>query len=210
MRKAVLWAVVMAWTAAPLLAQEVRIGGKAGVRLQVKPQVAQEPDDETTRKIKQLLATKKVSFDFVETPFEDAVSFIRALLGVNMVIDPKVNTKQPLTLTVKDMSVGTALQWLLRLGGAKMEIRDGAIYVAPDPQKRGVTAKRAAVYQQAYPHRRMIGKAQLKVGDVATVELYLYEDDLPTETRDMLLKLLKTALKAELAKMAAGADAPKK
>ena len=78
------------------------------------------------------------------------------------------------------------------------------------PQKRGVTVKQPQVYHQARRYRRMIGKAQVKVGDVATVELYLYEDEVPDETRAMLLKLLKTAMKAELDKMAAGADAPKK
>ncbi|MFC1805564.1 hypothetical protein ACFL09_01110 [Planctomycetota bacterium] len=211
MRKAALCVAVLVWAAAPLVAQGIKVVGKGGVQLKVDPLADKAGDDEATRKIKELLRTKKVSFDFVDTPFQDALSFIRALLNVNLVIDPKINTKQTLTLTVKDMNVGAALQWMLRLGGAAMEVRDGAVYVAPDAQKKPGVVKRPKGYPQAYRYRRMIGKAQIKVGKVADVELYLYEDDVPPETREMLLKLLKARLEAELAKLAADkAPNPKK
>ncbi len=203
---------MLAWMAAAWLSVGAAVAGQA-VRLQVakpglvvKRGVSLEPaenDSEATRKIKQVLKTKKVSFEFVDTSFADALNFIQALLGVNIVIDPKVKTEQALTLTVRDMNVGAALQWVLRLGGAALEIRDGAVYVKPDPARRQTVVQRPQALRQAYRHRRMLGKAQIHVGDVVTVELYLYEDELPPETRQMLLNVLKAALKAQLDKLAA-------
>lgn len=200
MRKTVVLAVAALWLGTPLLAAAVRVITVPVPKAQPDPLAPKPGDDEGTRKIKELLRTKKATFDFVETPLQDALSFVRALLGVNIVIDPKVKLKEPLTLTVKEMNVGAALQWMLRLGGAELEIRNGAVYVAPaQAQQRPVRPQ----YYQPQAHRRMLGKAQIKVGTVATVELYLYEDDLPPETRQMLLKLLQSSLEAELKKAAA-------
>ena len=89
-----------------------------------------------------------------------------------------------------------------RLGGAELEIRAGAIYVAP---AEGEPQPVRPQYYQPGAHRRMLGKAQIKLGTAATVELYLYEDDLPPETRQMLLKLLQSSLEAELRRAAAPA-----
>jgi len=201
------WVVVAGlWLAPMASAQGVKLQiGKAVVKPTAEAKQAQ--DDAATKRIKQILKAKKVSFDFAETPFSDALSFIQALLDVNIVVDPKVKAKQTLTLTVKDMNVGAALQWLLRLGGAKMEIKEGAIYVAPAPKADAVRPK--VGWQQVRRHRRMIGRAEIKVGDLANVQLYLYEDDLPEETREMLLKLLRVSLEAEMQALAKD-DAPAK
>ena len=201
MQRTVWLAVAALWLAPLASAQGVKLqigGGQAAVKPAAVAKQAE--DDAATTRIKQILKAKKVSFDFAETPFSDALSFIQALLDVNIVVDPRVKTKQALTLTVKDMNVGAALQWLLRLGGAKMEIKDGAIYVAPAAKPDAVPPK--LQWQQARRQRRMIGRAELKLGDLATVQLYLYDDDLPPETREMLLKLLRTSLEAELKALA--------
>jgi len=196
----VLLAALAAGLAAPAWAQgvKVEIRGPGKVIKRVLPDIKaqQQADDDTTLKIKKLLRTKKVSFDFVDTSMGDALSFVRALLDVNIVVDPKVKSKTPLTLTVQDMAVGPALQWLLRLGGATMEIKNGAIYVKPDTKTEMTEVRVYPAQHRKY--RRMIGRAKIHVGDLASVELYLYEDDLPPETRQVLLKLLTTALQAEL------------
>ena len=202
MRKTVLLAVAALWVGTALVAGDVRVMAPPVAKARPDPFAPKPDDDEGTRKIKELLRTKKATFDFVETPLQDALSFVRALLGVNIVIDPKVKLKEPLTLTVKEMNVGAALQWMLRLGGAELEIRNGAIYVAPAKTPQRTVRPQ---YYQPRAARRMLGKAQIKLGTVATVELYLYEDDLPPETRQMLLKLLQSSLEAELRRAAAPA-----
>jgi hypothetical protein len=202
MRRSALLAALVLGITAPAFAQgvkvEIRGPGKVIKRVVPLAKDQGEADDEATVKIKKLLRTKKVSFDFVDTPFGDALSFIRALLDVNLVVDPKVKTKTPLTLTVQDMAVGPALQWLLRLGGATMDIKNGAIYVKPDTKAETARPKAHVYPARQYKYRRMIGRAKINVGELASVELYLYEDDLPPETREVLLKLLTTALEAEL------------
>jgi hypothetical protein len=207
--------------AALLCAGAVAFG--AGVKVQVAGQARQAPkpdplavaedDDPATRKVKELLKTKTVSFEFQDTAFTDAVSFIRAVLDVNIVVSPEIaKGDQKLTLTVRDMKAGAALQWLLQLGGARMKVQDGAIYVEPDPDRKQTTPRvhHFRVYPQARHYRRMIGKTTVQIGDIGTVELYLYEDDLPAESREQLLKMLKGALKAELEKLAADEPQPKK
>jgi type II secretory pathway component HofQ len=93
---------------------------------------AEAPEEAAIRKALE----KRVSFDFVETPLADALAFLQALLGVNVVVSPKVDKQAPTTLKVNDMKVAFALAWLVELHGAKMTIEKGAIFVRPaDPKE---------------------------------------------------------------------------
>jgi len=156
-------------------------------------------DAQADAKVTKILMTKKVSFDFVATPLQDAVAFLRQVIGVNMVLDPAVNGKQPLTLKVNDMNAGRALKWMAKVGGGELKVQNGAVYIAPVPKAKVRRMVYKAGQQRVY--RRTIGRVDIKLGDVATVQLQLYEDDLPEESREMLLKLLHKALAKELAKL---------
>jgi len=95
--------------------------------------------------------SRKVSFEFVDTPLEEAIAFLNSLAKVNIIIDPKVAakgaTKTAITLRVQDMEMGTALTWVLRLANLKYEFRDGAVFIteakpeelnpAPPADKKG-------------------------------------------------------------------------
>jgi hypothetical protein len=157
-------------------------------------------DNPANRRIAEVLKTKRVSFDFVETPFQDAMSFMQALLNVNVVVAPELRQGHILTLKVTDMEAGKALQWMARLVGAKLDIRDGAVCVWKEPGEPGAP-RRAEGAREPRPHR-MIGKAQFSLGAAASVELYLYEDDLPPELRGAIVNALQKALAAELEKAA--------
>ncbi len=82
---------------------------------------------------KRVLASlsKKVSFDCVETPLPDIVSFLSAVLGVHVMLDPQVRYADLPGLTVRanEMSVGQALRWACRLAGLIYFWHDGAIYI---------------------------------------------------------------------------------
>jgi len=170
--------------------------------------------DDATRRIKKILNSKKVSFDFVDTPAADALAFIRALLDINLVVGPRVNKAEALTLKVNDMNAESALRWMVKLIGAKMEIRDGAIFVSagtegartPAVKRRVEGIARRVDAWRGRVYRRTVGKAQISLGDLGTVELYLYEGDVHPEVREVVLLLLRRTLEAELRDLDRGAD----
>ncbi len=66
---------------------------------------------------------RKVTFEFVDTPLEDAANFIKQLTKLPVTCDKDV-MKRPLTLRVSDMEVSVALKWIARLGRARL-VPDG-------------------------------------------------------------------------------------
>ena len=76
--------------------------------------------------------SKRVSFDFVETPLQDVLSFISALVDLTIVLDTEALKDKPrfVTLKVKDMRLEAALGWLLRLTGIQYALKDEAIFIS--------------------------------------------------------------------------------
>ena len=178
--------------------------------------------------IKQLLNTKHVSFDFVETPFHDVCGFIRQLLGVNLVLDPGVEAWRPVTLRVNNMKAGAALQWIAKVGGATMAIKDAVIYIAPEKMDRKAQARLRDLERLRQPpdpaslfkvHARVrelerelaaqrerhgaLGRIQLNLGGNLIVEMQLREDMLGPETVELMRQLLHQALVAQAKKLGA-------
>ena len=75
---------------------------------------------------------RKVSFEFVDTPLQEAISFLRSLTNVTMIIDPKVMEAGPpaINLRVTDMSLDLALGWILRLADLDYAFKDKAIFIS--------------------------------------------------------------------------------
>ena len=75
---------------------------------------------------------RKVTFEFVDTPLEEAINFLRGLAGVTMIVDPRVlaNNPPPINLRVTDMSLNLALDWILRLAELEYALKDNAIFVS--------------------------------------------------------------------------------
>ncbi len=100
-------------------------------------------------KIKKAL-TRKVSFEFVDTPLTDALDFIRRLSNVAIVVDPKIiadgKDKAAINLRVTDMNMDLALEWILKLAELDYKIRNQAIYIfspeAKDELKKVVDVKK--------------------------------------------------------------------
>jgi len=170
-----------------------------------KPKTAAE-EREAERKISELLKTKKVSFDFVETPVQDALAFLQQLMGVNLIVDPMIDKHMPLTLRVNDMRVGQALQWIARLAGGKMDVRDGAVVIlaAKDAERVfGPKGKHEKMLLKADRFRKPgqpLGKVTMPLGNGGTLELALVDDDLGREIRSLVLRMLHHRLLTELAK----------
>jgi len=78
-----------------------------------------------------------VSFDFVETPLEDVVTFLRQITEINFVLDNRALqglNNNLVTLKVTDMKTDAALDWILRMVGLKYTLQDGAIFISDEVQ----------------------------------------------------------------------------
>jgi len=75
---------------------------------------------------------KKVSFDFVETPLQDVVSFLGTLTDTTIILDQAALKEQqaPITLRVSDMRLEAALSWICRLAGLGYGLKNEAIFVS--------------------------------------------------------------------------------
>jgi hypothetical protein len=73
---------------------------------------------------------RAVTLEFVDIPVEESLSFLRRISNITMIIDPKATAGglPPLTLKVQDMRFESALNWVARLSGLRVSVRDNAIF----------------------------------------------------------------------------------
>ncbi|MBM4032351.1 MAG: hypothetical protein FJ291_11250 [Planctomycetes bacterium] len=160
---------------------------------------AKEPEPEA--KIKEVLRAKRVTFDFVETPLVDVMNFMQALIGVNLVLDPGLDKQAAVTLRVNDMAVGQALQWIARLVGGRVDVRDGAVVVEPARDEGRERGPREPPGPERPPHPgRPFARATIALGPGFNIEMELGEDDLRPEVRQLLLFLIHRQVMAEAQK----------
>jgi len=75
---------------------------------------------------------QKVSFDFVETPLADVVTFLTTITNATIILDNKSLENlqhNEVTLRVNDMKLSTALEWILKLVNLEYALKEGAIYI---------------------------------------------------------------------------------
>ncbi len=75
---------------------------------------------------------QRVTFDFQDQGFEEVVTFLRQVTGVNIVVAPSVAAKGggTVTLKVKDMRFKYALKWILELTSLHYALQDQALYIS--------------------------------------------------------------------------------
>ena len=95
-----------------------------------------EVESEEEAKWKKDLEVKleeRVSFDFIATPLDDVVAFLRQLRRVNIVVDKAAiegRGNLDLTLRLEKVKFRDALEWALRLLDLKYTLENGAIYIS--------------------------------------------------------------------------------
>ena len=83
---------------------------------------------------------RPVTFEFTEAPLEDVVEFLRTVSEANIVLDTRgiqaagKDPRMPITLRIKDVSLGDALDWVMELSGLTYSLRRGAILIS-DPSQ---------------------------------------------------------------------------
>ncbi|MCY3023412.1 MAG: hypothetical protein NTW87_30905 [Planctomycetota bacterium] len=95
-------------------------------------QVKTKTEEPWKQDIRKKLA-RHVSFEFVDTPLEEAINFLNSLTKVNIILDPKVAAeganKTPITLRVQDMEMELALKWILKLAELEYDLRNQAVFI---------------------------------------------------------------------------------
>jgi len=74
----------------------------------------------------------KVSFDFVETPFPDAVTFLQQITGATIIMDVKPAAElrgKDVTLRMNDAKLSDALKWIARQSGLSYKLVDDVILI---------------------------------------------------------------------------------
>lgn len=98
---------------------------------------AEEPKTEPERRsadkpAKKTTGALRTSFDFKDTPMTKAVFEIQRLSGLNIVLHQDLARANPtISLRVKNMPLGSALNWICHLAGARYVLVDQAIYIVP-------------------------------------------------------------------------------
>ena len=87
-------------------------------------------------RLREKLASQKISFDFVETPLPDVLAFLSSLTDVTIILDPDAirDGAPTVTLRVNEMTLERALNWICKLASLKYNLKNEAIYVA-HPEK---------------------------------------------------------------------------
>jgi len=130
---------------------------------------------------------KKVSFEFVETPFDEGLAFLRSMSNVSIIVDPKfTNGEVPqITLQLANVSIEDALLKIFSKVNAGYELTDGALFIfkrgaytreAPVP----LTEKETTVFNAAIPllsnddfetrHKAMLSIEALGAGCIHLLE----------------------------------------
>lgn len=158
-------AVVLLLAALPLAAAEVK------ERKEVVPPPLERPEAALER---------RVSFEFVDTPFTKALQSLQALAEVTIVLDPEVTEEAddpPITLKVVDMPLIAAVRWVARLAGLKCDLKDGAIYLSLPPEEE----------EEEEESERKVGEVELNFGGMR-LTFDVTEADLPADMRREIVK----------------------
>ncbi|MFH0939214.1 MAG: hypothetical protein V1899_08035 [Planctomycetota bacterium] len=77
--------------------------------------------------------SRRVTFEFADTPLSDTINFLNNFTQINIILDPRMITdgvdKAPITLRVADMEMEVALRWILRLAELEYDLRNQAVFV---------------------------------------------------------------------------------
>ncbi len=93
-----------------------------------------------------IVKTKKTSKGIVfrETPLKDAIHLLREITKINIVVDPDVYKQNPppISLSLKNVKVKVALDWICKLADVKYKLVDSAVYITTREKYPGRTVTR--------------------------------------------------------------------
>ena len=103
-------------------------------------EVILEDDPEPVRHIKNLLETTKLTFRFEEMPLLEVVESLRQRIGVNISVDPSLDTEMTVDLAVEEMKASDALKLILEQTGLGQTFHEQVLYITEREKARGSLA----------------------------------------------------------------------
>jgi hypothetical protein len=139
----------------------------------------------------QMKLARKVTFEFVDTPLDEALGFLKGLADVKFTLTPAAAkaAKAGINLRVTDMELSLAMEWILRLTNLTSRIENGGVtidIVKPQPAVADIAARLAALKVDA---------GNRSAADVLTDVVRLPESNV-SATTDALILLNKVKLAA--------------
>ena len=149
--------------------------------------IAQDANRDIDRKI----STMRVSVEFADTPLKEVADFIREAAGINLMLDREVDGSAAVTFNVKDITVKTLLNYVLKAHEMGFIIQEGILMIVPiDKARAKVTLNIYDVQDVVAPLRDMPGR-EITFGDDGIQFV-----DTPAETSpemgDFLVELLQS------------------
>ena len=94
---------------------------------------AENPAEAAALKVK---LQRNVSFEFVDTPLEDALKFLNSLTKASIVVEPDVDMKTAVNLRVQNVRLESALDRILKITHNDRVFADEAIVIFKSPPER--------------------------------------------------------------------------
>ncbi|MEW6355298.1 MAG: hypothetical protein AB1696_03155 [Planctomycetota bacterium] len=75
---------------------------------------------------------ERMSVDFDKTPIRDAVAFVRAQTGLNIIVSPDIPEDATITFSARDMALRNILNWIGHFANAGYVLKNQALLIAPN------------------------------------------------------------------------------
>jgi hypothetical protein len=142
---------------------------------------------------------RKVSFEFIDTPLGEAIDFLQTLAKVNIIVDSAIDPDRhpPVTLRLVDISIQSALIWIMRLTNCNYVLRDEALFIFKngaysDDPPMPVTPAQTEIFAKALGH---LSNDDFAVRQSATSEI----EKLGRTMEPLIAAAIKQAKDAEVA-----------
>ena len=178
----------------------------AGVEIE-----AESPEDAKWKKDLNVILEQPISFDFIATPLDDVVAFLRNLKQVNIVVDKKsvaeLGGGLDVTLRLEKVKFKDALEWVLRLINLKYTLQNGVIFISTK-EKIGATTQTVTRFYDVTdltieirnftPNVKAISNANLddieEMDDIFNEEPAEDEERADTFTGESLVEFIKSVI----------------
>lgn len=161
--------------------------------------------------LRRRLDHQRVDLDFKDTPFEDVLGILRAITGLNFVIDAEARAKTPSVVTFqgRSMTLRSALAALLGPHGLGIRLRGGVVHLSLIGRANliaGFDGRLSALLERPWPrYGTGINLADFarQLGDVTEAEV-VFPDGLRERRRLAIPEGMKVGEALELARLQTG------
>jgi tetratricopeptide (TPR) repeat protein len=113
---------------------------------------ARAKPERSKQALRMLLKTRRVTLNFEGLPLSEALDFLRDITQLNAVLGPQADGDAPITVALRDVSLGKALELIATLVGVKLEVRNTVVVLGPGPRTTTgpLTAEDVALYPEGF------------------------------------------------------------